>query len=186
MATLYFPKLASSRLLQVINPHRLFYFTTIGIEKATHIKTAMADLPSRLVNKNSPPPPRALTLLARADVLLRTRADINMEIEFGTIAACGVMVYGVIMWKLAQHNARLMLVDEEEGLILVDYTCGRGEIGEREIECRDVEGAGPDGKTGKEVEEEVRMLVAKAVAKIKKWDSEIGRRVAFVVLEVTQ
>lgn len=111
---------------------------------------SMADVPNKLVTKSSTPPPRALILLARAHILLHTRADIKTETEFGAIAACGVMIYGLIMWQLAQHNARLMLVDEEEGLVLVDYTGGRGEIGEREIECRDVEGA-DTGKTGKEV-----------------------------------
>ena len=79
---------------------------------------------------SSPPPPCALPLLARAHILLRTRADLCTEIKYGAIAVCGVMVYGTRMWALAQKNAASLLQDEEDedGMVLVDFEDGRGVI----------------------------------------------------------
>jgi hypothetical protein len=121
------------------------------------------------------PPPRALPFLARAYVLLHTHADISTQTEFSAIAACGVMIYGVILWRLAIRNARSILIDEEEGMVLVDYGDERGAICDREVEFVDVE----DGRLV--ADEEVKDLIVKAVAEIKKWDGEVGPRVEFVL-----
>jgi hypothetical protein len=123
------------------------------------------------------PPPRALPFLARAYVLLHTHADIFTQTEHGAIATCGVLIYGVILWRLALRNARSILIDEEEGMVLVDYGDERGGICDREVEFVDVE----DGKLV--ADEEVKDLIVKAVAEIKKWDSEVGQRVEFVLCE---
>lgn len=90
------------------------------------------------------------------------------------------MIYGVIMWRLAQQNARLLLIDEEEGMVLVDYDGGRGDVSEREVEHVDVEGS----DAGKMAAEEIRELVTKAVKELKKWDKEVGKRVEFVLSEL--
>ena len=127
-----------------------------------------------------PPPPRALPLLDRAHILLHTRADMCTVTEYGAIEACGIMVYGVGMWRLAQRNARSILIDEEEGMVLVDYEEGRGEILDLEVECVEDED-GELGRSGKMVADEVGALVVKATAEIKKWDAEIGKRVGSVL-----
>jgi hypothetical protein len=88
------------------------------------------------------------------------------------------MIYGVILWPLALRNARLTLIYEEQGMVLVDYGDERGGIRDSEVDFVDVE----DGEAGKLVaDEEIKDLVAKAVAEIKKWDGEVGQRVEFVL-----
>jgi hypothetical protein len=121
------------------------------------------------------PPPRALPFLARAYILIHTHADISTQTEFSAIAACGVMIYGVIVWRLALRNARSILNYEEERMVLVDYGDERGGVCNREVEFVDVE----DGKLA--ADEEIKDLLVKAVAEIKKWDGEVGQRVEFVL-----
>jgi hypothetical protein len=84
----------------------------------------------------------------------------------------------VILWRLALRNARLTLIDEEEGMVLVDYGDETGGIRDSEVDFVDVE----DEEAGKLVaDEEIKDLVAKAVAEIKKWHGEVGQRVEFVL-----
>jgi len=128
----------------------------------------------------SPPPPCALPRLARAHILLRTRADLSTELKYGAIAVCGVMVYGTSPWQLALKNAASLLQDEEDGMVLVDFEVGRGVISDREVECVEDEG----GEFGLSVEEEIGASVEKAVGEIKKWDWEIGKRVGDVLREL--
>lgn len=130
----------------------------------------------------SPPPPCALPRLARAHIILRTRADLSTELKYGAIAVCGIMVYGTSPWQIARKNAALKLQDEEDedGMVLVDFEHGRGVILDRDVNCVDDE----DDDFGTSVEEEIGVLVDKAVAKIKKWDREIGRRVGAVLSEL--
>jgi hypothetical protein len=85
------------------------------------------------------------------------------------------MIYGVIVWRLALRNARSILNYEEEGMVLVDYGDERGGVCNREVEFVDVE----DGKLA--ADEEIKDLLVKAVAEIKKWDGEVGQRVEFVL-----
>ena len=131
---------------------------------------------------SSPPPPCALTFLARAHVLLRTRADLRTEIKYGAIAVCGVMLYGTRMWTLAQKNAASLLQDEEDedGMVLVDFEDGRGVISEREVDCVGDE----DGDSGTTAADEIASLAARAIAEIKKWDRETGKRVGAVLNEL--
>ena len=131
---------------------------------------------------SSPPPPCALPLLARAHILLRTRADLCTEIKYGTIAVCGVMVYGTRMWALAQKKAASLLQDEEDedGMVLVDFEDGRGVILDRDVECVDDE----DSDSGSTAADEIGALVEKAIAEIKKWDREMGKRVGAVLNEL--
>lgn len=143
-------------------------------------QTAVAPTNNAL-EKPTTPPPCALPLLARAYILLHTSGDICSETEYGAIATCAVMVYGVTVWKLAQKNARSTLIDEEEGMVLVDFEVGRGEILNLEVKCDD-EDEDDDEEfedTEQNVADEVKTLVAKAVAEIKNWDSEVGKRVGF-------
>ena len=134
------------------------------------------------VGTPSPPPPCALPLLARAHILLRTRADLCTEIKYGAIAVCGVMVYGTRMWALAQKNAASLLQDEEDedGMVLVDFEDGRGVILDRDVECVDDE----DSDSGSTAADEIGALVEKAIAEIKKWDREMGKRVGAVLNEL--
>jgi hypothetical protein len=131
-----------------------------------------------------PPPPRALPLLARAHILLHTRVDMCTSTEYGAIAACGIMIYGVPVWQLAQKNARSMLIDEEEGMVLVDYDDdfedGRGGIREKDVAFVD-EDSEDVGSAERVAAEEVRILVGKATSEIRKWDAEIGKRVGSVL-----
>jgi len=73
-----------------------------------------------------------------------------------------------------------MLEDEEEGMVLVDYGGERGGIWAREVEFLD-EDDGDDEDVGEAAAEEIRVLVARAVAEIRKWDSEVGERVGDVL-----
>ena len=129
-----------------------------------------------------PPPPCALPLLARAHILLRTRADLCTEIKYGAIAVCGVMVYGTRMWALAQKNAASLLQDEEDedGMVLVDFEDGRGVILDRDVECVDDE----DSDSRSTAADEIGALVKKAIVEIKKWDREMGKRVGAVLNEL--
>lgn len=131
---------------------------------------------------SSPPPPCALPLLARAHILLRTRADSCTEIKYGAIAVCGVMVYGTRMWALAQKNAASLLQDEEDedGMVLVDFEDGRGVILDRDVDCVDDEDSGP----GTTAADEIGALVEKAIAEIKKRDREMGKRFGAVLNEL--
>jgi hypothetical protein len=135
---------------------------------ATHQSSKHSDV-------KSVPPPRALPFLARAYILIHTHADISTQTDSNLVAACSVMVYGVILWRVALRHARLTLIDEEEGMVLVDYGDERGGICDREVEFVDVE----EGKLV--ADEEIKDLLVKAVAAIKKWDGEVGQRVEFVL-----
>jgi hypothetical protein len=133
-----------------------------------------------LGSSSSPPPPCALPLIARAHILLRTRADLSTELKYGALAVCGIMVYGTRPWQLALKNAASLLQDEEdeeEEMVLVDFECGRGVISDRDVEC-------VDDDFGTSVEEEIGALVEKAIAEIKKWDREMGKRFGAVLGEL--
>jgi hypothetical protein len=137
-----------------------------------------------LSTSSSPPPPCALSLLARAHILLRTRADLSTELKYGALAVCGIMLYGTRPWQLALKNAASLLQDEEDeedGMVLVDSEYGRGVILDREVECVEDD---EDGEFGTTVEEGIGNLVEKAIAEIKKWDREMGKRVGDVVGEL--
>lgn len=131
---------------------------------------------------SSPPPSCALPLPAKAHIPLRTRADLCTEIKYGAIAVCGVMVYGTRMWALAQKNSASLLQDEddEDGMVLVDFEDGRGGISDREVECIDDEGS----DSGTTAAGAIGALVEKAIAEIKKWDREMGKRVGAVLNEL--
>lgn len=128
-----------------------------------------------------PPPPCALPLLARAHILLRTRANLSTELKYGALAVCSIMIYGIRAWQLALKNAASLLQDEEDGMVLVDFEYGRGVILDREVECVEDD---EDGEFGTTVEEEIGNLVEKAIAEIKKCDREMGKRVGDVVGEL--
>jgi hypothetical protein len=133
---------------------------------------------------SAPPPPSALPLIARAHILLRTSADLSTELKYGALAVCGIMLYGSRPWQLALRNAASLLQDEEDGedgMVIVDFEYGRGVILDRDVECVEDE----DGEFGStSVEEEIGGLVKKAIAEIKKWDREMGKRVGDVVGEL--
>ena len=132
----------------------------------------------------SPPAPVcALPLLARAHILLRTRADLSTEIKYGAIAVCGIMIYGTCAWQLALRNAASTLQDEEDeedGMVLVDFSEGRGMVSSRDMECLDDD----DSSSDTAVADEIGVLVEKAIAEIKKWDREMGKRVEAVLGEL--
>ena len=155
--------------------------STPPVESRLLQQSTMAHSMSPL-GKTSPPPPCALTFLARAHVLLRTRADLCTEIKYGAVAVCGVMLYGTRMWMLAQKNAASLLQDEEDedGMVLVDFEDGRGVISDREVDCVDDE----DGDPGTTAADEIASLAARAIAEIKKWDRETGKRVGAVLNEL--
>lgn len=135
------------------------------------------------VGPSALPPPCALPLLARAHILLRTRADLSTELRYGALAVCGIMLYGSRAWQLALKNAASLLqdeADEEDGMVLVDFEYGRGVVLDRDVECVE----GEDGEFGTTVEEVIGGLVEKAIAGIKKWDREMGKRVEAVVGEL--
>ena len=76
-----------------------------------------------------------------------------------------------------------MLIDEEEGMVLVGYDdddYGRGGTREKEVSYVD-EDEGDIGSAEKVAAEEVRVLVGKATSEIRKWDAEIGKRVGSVL-----
>ena len=132
-----------------------------------------------------PPPPSALPILAKAQIILHSRTDLATEAEFGAVAACGIMLYGVFAWRQAERRTRLHLIDEEEGRIAedswVDLGLGgcRSEVSQREHEGG-VEANGADhGSEG-----DVQALVEKAVGEIRAWDREMGVRVEFVLREL--
>jgi hypothetical protein len=94
------------------------------------------------------------------------------------------MLYGTRPWQLALKNAASLLQDEEDeedGMVLVDSEYGRGVILDREVECVEDD---EDGEFGTTVEEGIGNLVEKAIAEIKKWDREMGKRVGDVVGEL--
>ncbi|KAM0708085.1 hypothetical protein Q7P35_004734 [Cladosporium inversicolor] len=71
--------------------------------------------------------------------------------------------------------------DEEDGMVLVDFAEeGRGAISSRDVECLDDD----DSDFGTTVAEEIGVLVGKAIAEIKKWDREMGKRVDAVLSEL--
>lgn len=110
----------------------------------------------------SPPPLCALPLLARAHILLRTRADLCTEIKYGALAVCGIMIYGTCAWQLAMKNAASMLQDEEDeedGMVLVDFSEGRGMVSSRDVECLDDD----DSSSETAVADEIGMLAKKAI-----------------------
>lgn len=92
------------------------------------------------------------------------------------------MLYGTRMWTLAQKNAASLLQDEEDedGMVLVDFEEGRGVISDREVDCVDDE----DGDPGTTAADEIASLAARAIAEIKKWDRETGKRVGAVLNEL--
>lgn len=133
------------------------------------------------------PPSTSLPLLAKAHILLCTQADLNTETEFGAIAACGIMLYGIIRWRQAEYRERLRLLNQEEER--EEWEKGEGEEGrwrvemvDRELRAEEREGNEVAG--GKEVEEEVARLVDLAVGEIRDWDREVGRRLEFALREV--
>lgn len=96
------------------------------------------------------------------------------------------MLYGCEQWELAERRCRPDLLDEEEGIVLLDFDIdehepdGRGQITEREVEC--VEGR--RGGDSEKAEEEVRTLLKGAIGEIKAWDPEMGKRMGFVTREM--
>ena len=95
------------------------------------------------------------------------------------------MLYGTRPWQLALKNAASLLQDEEDeedGMVLVDFEDGRGVILDRDVGCVEDDEDGEFGRSS--VEEEIGGLVEKAIAEIKKWDREMGKRVAAVVGEL--
>lgn len=86
------------------------------------------------------------------------------------------------MWALAQKNSASLLQDEddEDGMVLVDFEDGRGGISDREVECIDDEGS----DSGTTAAGAIGALVEKAIAEIKKWDREMGKRVGAVLNEL--
>lgn len=89
------------------------------------------------------------------------------------------MLYGVERWKQAERWSSLDLIDEEEGMVLLDVDVdededgGRAQITEREVEYVEA-WIGGDSENA---DEEVRALVKRAVTEIKAWDEELGKRV---------
>ncbi|KAM0723774.1 hypothetical protein Q7P37_000764 [Cladosporium fusiforme] len=135
---------------------------------------------------SGPPPPTALPLLAKAHILLHSQADLTTETEFGSIAACGIMVYGIIQWRWAEHRVRLEMLDEAEREERFDEEDGDGVSCRASIAQRAV-GIGKRGaKSGRadSSKEVISRLVQRAVGDVKEWDREVGLRLEFALREV--
>ena len=96
------------------------------------------------------------------------------------------MLYGTRPWALALKNAASLLQDEEdeEGMVLVDFEDGRGVVLDRDVRC--VYDGGSDSDAATAAAEEIGGLVERAVAKIEKWNLEVGERVGAVLSELQE
>ena len=114
-----------------------------------------------------PPPLQALRDLAKAHILLHLCAHLTAEMEFGAIAACAIMLYGIEAWKVAERAVRMEMIDDEE----------RGES----LESDDAGQQGPNEGGEEQAAVEARELVLRAINAIHAWDREYARRIVFAL-----
>lgn len=123
-----------------------------------------------------PPPQQALHHLARAHILLHLCAHLTAEMEFGAVAACAIMLYGIQPWQAAERTVRLELIDAEEAAESSGAEgCDGQVLGEARI-----------GGTEEQAAIEARELVLRAVNAIHTWDAEYARRIVFALEGVFQ
>jgi len=125
-------------------------------------------------------PATALQDLAEAHILLHLCEHPTAEMEFGAVAACAVMVYGVEAWEDAEREVRMRLAwgeveDRSDGI-----NAGGDTIAEEDVR--------QELHRGQEELPAVqaREFMVRAIDSIRAWDGEVARRIVGALGAVSQ